>query len=299
MMRGPRGTWIEEIEGYAAGPDERLGSLVDSVGPGYFDALGAPLVDGREFDGRDVASAPPVVVVNRAFARRYWAEGRAVGRRIRMRGAWHEVIGVAPDLTHRNLLEPRSPYLFVAQQQHYEPDMTLLVRSDASPETLVSLLRERVRELRSGLPLFDVTTMREQVDRALLMPRMASASALYFGVLALGMAAIGLYGVVAQYVATSRRAIGVRLAVGAAPGGVVAMVCGRALRLAGWGLAIGLPLAIAASRVVRGAVPGVTDATPSQLLLTAGVLLSAALLASLSPAWRASRIDPMTTLRAD
>jgi len=113
------------------------------------------------------------------------------------------------------------------------------------------------------------------------------------------MASIGLHGVVAQYVATSRRSIGIRMALGARRGAVIALVCGRALRLTAAGLVVGVPLALGASRLVRGALPGVPDAAAGMLTIVVGVLTAAALLASLSPAWRASRVDPVATLRVD
>ena len=295
--RGPRGAGIDQVEGYQPGPDERLGTLYDTVGPAYFRTMGIPLLRGRDFTDRDDASTRDVVVVNATMARTFWPDQNPLGRHIRIGDRSLEVIGVARDVKYRSLSEPPRLYMYLPVFQHYEPDETLVVRTAGAPTALVGPLRQAVHAVDPALPLFRVVTMAQHLQAALTTRRIAAAGAAAFGLLALLLAMVGLYGVVACSVSQRTHEIGLRMALGARPADVVRMVVVRAMRPAVAGAIVGLVAAFGASRFVRAMLYGVAPTDPVTFAGVTVVLLVVALAAAWLPARRAMKVDPVDALR--
>jgi len=295
--RGARGTAIAEIEGYTPGPGERLGTLYDSVGPGYFRTMGIPLLRGRDFTMADDATSTPVVVVNETMARTYWPGQDAVGKRLRTGSRWIEVVGVARDVKYRSLDERERLYMYVPVLQRYEPDETLILRTSEDPGVVVESLRQLVRELDPNLAVFNVTTMAHRVNGSLGSRRIAATGAAVFGLLALCLAMVGLYGVVSYTVTQHVHEIGIRMALGARGGDIFRMVLAHGLRPTIVGAGIGVVAAFGTMRFLSALLYGVTPTDPVIFIGIPTLLIVVAILASWLPARRAMTVDPVHTLR--
>jgi predicted permease len=290
------------IQGYTPAPREHIEIAGTVVSTGYFETLGIPIVSGRPFDDSDRAGGARVAIVNQAFARRFWPGQEAVGKRINLDtnggdSTWIEVVGVAGTIKYHNLAEDPLPFFYVPFAQAYGPAMTLVARVTRDPARELAAMRGVVRSLDDDLPVFDAKTMTEHLGITLYPVRLASTVLGAIGVLALLLAAIGLYGVVAYAVSQRTREIGVRMALGARPLDVLRLIVSHGMRLAGVGLAIGLVLALAVTRLVTGLLYGVSPTDPVTLVAIGALLLSVTLLASWIPARRAARVDPMVALR--
>jgi predicted permease len=287
-------------EGHARPGEEGVSTGFNVVGPRYFQTMGTPLVRGRDFREDDRDGAPGVVVINETLAEMLWPGEDALGKRVSFEGGagpFLEVVGVARDGKYRSLGERPRPYVYQPLLQSYEPKMTLVVRTTGDPLSVAGAVREQLRALDSNLPVADVKTLDEQFDLSLLPARLAAWTLGGFGLLALALAAIGIYGVVSYSVAQRSREIGIRMALGARAPDVLRLVLGEGLLVIGVGLGVGLLLAVAATRVVAGFLYGVGATDP---LTFAGVPLllgAVALAASYVPARRATRVDPMVALR--
>jgi predicted permease len=297
MQRGARGTYINEIEGYQPSADERLGSLFDTVGPGYFTAMGIPLVAGRDFTPADRDGSPRVVVINERMASKYWPGESALGKRIRIDANWIEIVGVARDVQFRALGDPPGTYMYASHQQVYEPDMTLIVRTLGEPVALLDPLRREVAALDPTLPLFDIKTMEEHVGGAMTTQRVAASISAVFGLLALTLASVGVYSVLSYAMGRRTHEFGVRIALGARPADIQRIVLRQGLTLGGIGLALGLGGAFAASGALKSLLFGVSGADPLTYAGIAVLLFLVVLAACYVPARRAMRVDPMVSLR--
>ncbi len=294
------------VEGHeATGTDARgqESATWSQVTPGFFATMGSPPERGREFTERDDSAAPRVVIVNETLARLYWPGQDAIGRRLRLESpdsAPYTVIGVVHDWKYNNLMEPRRPCLFVPLEQKYEGYATLVVRVSGNPRALAPAVSRVVGTLDPDMPLSGVRTFADLMSgRALILPRFGATLAGGFGVLALLLAVVGLYGVVAFGVGQRVREIGIRVALGAGRGSVVAMIMRGGLVQAGAGVGIGVVLALVATRAARSLLFGVGA---TDLLTFAGVALlltAVAAVASWIPARRAARTDPMVALRSE
>jgi predicted permease len=288
-------------EGAAHPAGETAGWTV--VTPGYFDAMGTPLVAGRGFDARDDAGARPVAIVNETLAARYWPNQSPLGRRLSLDSADAppvEVVGVVRDGKYRDLAEAPLPYLFRPLAQEYRGEATVVVRTDGDPRALAPSLREAVRAADAGLPVYDVKTLEELVaGRSLLLPRLAAVLAGVFAGAALLLAMVGLYGVVSFTVARRVREIGIRMALGATRARILSMVVRDGARLALAGVALGLLLALGATRVLAGVLYGVQATDGATFAVVPVLLLAAAAVAALLPARRATAVDPTTSLRSE
>jgi predicted permease len=291
-------------DGYEPTPGESLWVLFNTVTPGYFDLVGMPLVAGRDFMASDDLDAPLVVVVNQAFARHYWPEQEVVGKRVALgeEGPFAEVVGVVRDAMY-GLADLReglaAPHLWSASSQTTYNFLRLHVEWIGAPGPVQAAMREEIRLLNPDLPIIELTTMEQLTGRALFEEK---ASAILFGgfsALALLLAALGVYGTMAHAVLERTRELGVRLAVGAAPGRVVGMVLGESLKLTTLGILAGIPLAILVAFGIRVLLVGPNILDPLYITGSVTVLVLAAAAASLAPALRAARTDPLLSLKSE
>jgi putative ABC transport system permease protein len=270
----------------------------------YFTTMGIPLRQGRRFTDRDDANAPAAAIVNDAFARAIWPGQTALGKRFHVgssTGPILEIVGVVGDIQDLILGAAPRPYIFRPLGQAYRSDMTLLVHTSVAPASLALPLRSVVTSVDRTLPTFDARTMDEHLrnGQALLFTRIGSAVALAFGLLALVLATVGVYGVVSYSVAQRTREIGVRVALGARLPAILRLVVGQGLKLAWIGVGVGLALSVATTGAMSSILYGVAPRDPVVLLVVGGVLTVVAAVASLVPARRATRIDPLTSLRSE
>ncbi|MGE0863718.1 MAG: ABC transporter permease [Vicinamibacterales bacterium] len=288
------------VEGYVPRDDEEIVINYTVVGPKYFATLGIPLREGREFGALDTPASPRVIVINESMAKRYWPGGKALGGRIRMGETLIEVVGIAADTKYGSLTERPLPQLFYPLSQRNASTVRMIARTTGDPAALVGGLRDAIRGLDANLPVFDARTMREHMQGALFVQRMAADLLGAMGVLALLLAAIGLYGVIAYAVSQRTQEMGIRLALGASPASLLGMIVGQGMKLTGVGLAIGLLLALAAFGSIgamRSLLPGISPLDPVTFVAVPVVLAAIALVASWIPARRAGRVDPLVALR--
>jgi predicted permease len=282
------------------GPDAALSW---NAGADYFATIGTPMVAGRDFTAADIESNAHVVIVNQAFANRMWPGKSALGHCVDMQDAnskWvcYSVVGVAANAKYSNLVETQ-------RQSFWTPitpsmgSMNILVRTSGDAEAAVTNVRRALASLAPGLPYIEVKPYTELL-RPQLQPRLLGASMFsVFGLLALVLAAIGLYGLMSYLVGQRTRELGLRMALGAQRRDVLAMVLRRALALTLGGLAVGLVGALASARLITHLLYQVRAADPSSLIGVVAVLLATALVAAWIPAFRASRVDPMVALRSE
>jgi predicted permease len=269
----------------------------------YFAAMGVPLLEGRTFTDRDDASAPPVAIVNDAFAKAVWPGQTALGKRFHLGGPSGpvlEIVGVVRGTQDMIPGETPKPLIVRPAGQAYQAEMTLVVLTASDPVAITAPLRAGISDLDPGLPVFDVRTMDDHLrnGQAFLFTRIGSAFAAVFGTLALVLATVGVYGVVSYSVAQRTREIGVRMALGARHPAIARLVVGQGMKLAWAGVAAGLALSVAATGVVSSVLYGVAPRDPLVLVGVVVLLTLVVAIASLVPARRAMRIDPITSLRS-
>ena len=280
------------------GQEPRAGYQV--VTPGYFRTMGIPLVSGRDFRAGDTREAPPVVMVNQTFARHQWPGEDPIGRRLRIgRGdsAWMTVVGVVGDIRHLGPATPPRPEFYQPHSQNSFSFMAFVARTAGPPAAVVPSIRSAVMGLDASQPISGVNTMEEHVATALARPRLLSTLVAAFGALALMLAVVGIYGVMAYAVAQRTREIAIRTALGASAREVLRMVLARAVWLSGAGILAGLALAAAASRALTGMLFEVTPSDAPTYAVVVILLGGVALLAAAVPAIRATRIDGSQVLR--
>jgi predicted permease len=288
------------IEGSRGQTGEGTSTGFNVVGPNYFSTMETPLARGRDFTESDRKGAPGVVVLNETLAGTLWPGEDALGKRVSVNGPegpFLEVVGVARDGKYRSLGETPHPYIYQPVLQSYDPRMTLVVRTTGDPRSFTTAVREQIRSLEANLPVAGVKTLQEQVDLSLFPSRVAAWILGGFGVLALLLAAIGIYGVVSYSVAQRTREIGVRMALGAKRRDVLRLVLGEGLFVVAAGLGTGLLLAVAATRLIGGFLYGVGVTDPLTFIGVPAVLGMVALVASYIPSRRATKVDPLVALR--
>jgi len=267
-----------------------------------FRTLRTPLVAGSTFDSRDALDAPPRVVVNRALAQRFWPSESPIGKRLRVpmfNGIVPEVIGVVGDV---HLMDARTPVrgaIYLANARFPMDALDLVVRTSVDGASVAKSLQAIVTTLDPALPVYWVTTLDDMVGRALSRDRFTAALLGAFAVVSLLLAAVGIYGVFAGDVAQRRKEIGIRVALGAPSGGVIALVMRRAVTRAVLGVALGTGGALLAARAMRSLLFGVGAADPVSFVGVAALLLLVALAATLVPAVRAARVSPLVAIRTD
>ncbi len=292
---GSQQQWVVEIEGYEPAPGERMNPEYNIVDAGYFQTLEIP-VEGRAFRTSDNPDGQPVILVNRAMAERFW-NGDALGRRVRLGGEWREVIGIAENSKYLSLRESPQAHMYLPLYQFWRPQSNLHLRTAGDPLALVPALREVVREIDPDLPLYDVRTLEEHTRGALFLPRLGAQMIGAFGLLALVLATVGLIGVLTHAVVRRTREIGIRMSLGAGRGEVFSVLLRDGLELTAWGLVFGLAAALGLGQFLSGLLYGLSGTDLPTFAVAAVVLLLTAVAATSWPAWRATRIDPMTALR--
>jgi predicted permease len=285
------------LQDYTPRDGEDMEINFNVVGPRYFETMRIPVVQGREFNGTDRDGAPGAAIVNEAFIRRYWPDGVALGKQIQRRGVPFTVVGVAADGKYRSLSEAPLPYFYLALEQNPDSDVTLHVRTDGPSAATAGAIRAVVGELDPDLPLTDVRTLEDHLG-LVMMPLQTAARLLgAFGALALGLAVVGIYSVIAFSVSQRTREVGIRLALGASIGNVLALVLRQGVVVIGAGLLAGAAAAAVLTRLAASLFFGVSPTDPRTFAGAIGVLAVAGLIAALIPAFRAARIRPSEALR--
>ena len=272
------------------------------VTPGYFGAMGMTLRAGRLFTAADQAGAAPVVIVTETVSRRWFPDGGALGRLLYLAGDTTQpaqVVGIIGDLRHDGPMRPASAELYLPQSQRPENGLTIVARTDGEPAMLLPLLRRAVREVDADLPVYDQTTMRSVMGLAVGPYRFSMRLLAGLGLVALLLAAVGIYGVIAHLVAQRTREIGIRVALGGDQASVRSLVVRQGMAPALVGVVAGLAAALSLGSVLSRLTAGVSPRDPLTLAAVALLLLAVALAACWAPAQRAARVDPIEALRVD
>jgi predicted permease len=304
MSGSHRGSSIN-VPSYTPQPDEDV--VVEDVlaGPKYAETLGIPLLRGRDLSIRDTVSAPRVALVNEAFANRYFKDQNPVGRNFTFddetdNGKMLEIIGVVGDVKTEDAREKQEPAVYrpilqIADEAAYS--VNIQIRTAGDPSSFTNSVRQTINGLDDKIPIFGVTTLEEQVHGTLKQDRLIAQLVSFFGALALILACIGLYGVMAHGVARRTNEIGIRMALGARGGNIAWMILRETLLLVVIGLAIGIPVAVFAARFISSQLFGLNPTDPAALIGAAVLLTLVALIAGYVPARRASRVNPLNALR--
>jgi predicted permease len=332
VLDGDRSDSSITVEGYRSKDGEDMNPWVNSVSPGYFATLGIPLVAGREFRPGDerplvpqsfietidfnkdadrqrlrdmeaqLGGPPKYAIVNEKFARHYFNTPNAVGRRFGFGGnpgtrTDIEIVGVVRDSMYSTLREQIPRQVFTPYLQTGVTGMNVYVRTGLDSQQMFNVVRRTVAQMDSSLPVYDLRTMTQQIDRSLVTERMIAMLSAVFGIIATLLATVGLYGVMAYTVARKTREIGIRMALGALGRDVVWMVMREVFLLIGIGVAVGMVAAVLLTRYVEAQLFGLTPNDPRTLVLAAAILIAVAALAGYFPAFRASRVNAIRALR--
>jgi predicted permease len=297
------GQRVEPFGRPAVGND-RVSAGQNFVGPGYFETMGIRILRGRPFNARDDASSLSVAIVNQQFADTLWPGENAIGRRFGIAGAsdrWFEVVGVTGTGKYWSVYEAPRPFVYLPLEQHYASLRVLHVQTRIAPENVTGSVMRTIADLEPRLPLYDVQSMKQALGGGygFFLARIGAISATLFGVLGLMLALVGLYGVVAFITSQRTHEFGVRLALGANRNDILGLVLKDGLRLVALGLVAGLFIALAGSGLLGSLLFGVSARDPLTFAGIAPLLAFVALAACLIPAWRATRIDPLETLRTE
>jgi len=285
------------VEGYHPAKDESPFASYNHVTPGYFETMGIQILRGRAITAQDIRNGQLVAVINEAMAQRYWKDREALGGRINFGGDWLNVVGIVRTHKYSRLNEPPRPYMYLALDQYYRPDVTLHVKTAGDPAALTAAIRSVFRGLDANLPLFNVTTLDNHILASSFAQRLGGYLLSAFGALALLLAAIGIYGVMSFAVAQRTREIGIRMALGAGRGDILSMMLRQGAWLVGIGVTVGLLIAVAAGNLLKALLLDVDARDPFTLGLVALLLAMVAMFASYLPARRATGVDPLVALR--
>jgi predicted permease len=293
-----RGIWVRQPDGV-----EQHAQVSDNeVGPGFFETVQIPLLAGREFGWQDQGKSPPVAVVNRAFARRFFAGENPIGKRFGATGAGSssqiEIVGIIGDAKYGDLREQPRPMVYLPLFQHLEErSYQVHVRTSGDPAAAIAAIRRETEAIDQDISIDDVRTIKEVIHSLLQHDRMFAFLASVFGLLALLLTSIGIYGVVAYQVTRRTGEIGIRMALGAQRTDVLWMVMRETLLVLAAGAAIGLPAAVAAARVLRSLLFALGPSDPATIVCATTTLVGAGALAGFLPARRAAALSPMDALR--
>jgi putative ABC transport system permease protein len=296
------GTFFIEGKASASRADRPFAYLA-TVSGGYFSAMGIPLLSGRTFGDGDKENAPPVAIVSVSLARSYWPGDNPVGKRLRFdsdpKEPWFTVVGLAADTRQLGLNQPPPPLLYLPFEQFALPFTSVAVRSSLPPAAVTSLLKAQIASIDPDLPFGDINSLQSEIESNVSEPRFRTLLIGVFAILALALAAVGVYGLISYTVAQRTREIGIRVALGAAPRQVVVPVVREGVRLALTGIGIGLAGAFLAARALSAFLFGVGAGDPLTLAGVAALMLLVAVAASYIPSRRAMKVDPVIALRAE
>jgi predicted permease len=287
------------VDGFESPPDQQPMEEYDEISPGYLATLGIPLVSGREFTRDDNESSPLVAVVNETMAARYWRGADPIGTRLRVKGRWMLVVGLARDAKYGSLLEAPKAFFYVPLRQNYSAVVGLYLRTTQSAQTMAPALVREIHALDPSQAPGELITMREQVARTMSPQRAAVTLLEVFGGVALLLAAVGLYGVMSYAVSQSTREFGLRMALGARASTLSRLVITRGLILTGTGVALGAAAATGLTRLLGDLLYTVSPRDPLVFGSAFAVMAIVSLAACCLPAWQATRIDPVRALRQD
>ena len=287
------------VEGHRAADGEDMQAFMNALSPGYFETMKIPLLEGRDFNRMDIKENSKVVIVNRSFAQHFFKGASAVGKHVGWGGGPKskldlEIVGVAADSLYEGPREGVHRQAFVPNWGR--SSATFYVRTLTGSSAAYGLIRNELKQLDAAMPLHEMKTVEGQLDETLLTDRLIALLSAGFGLLATLLASIGLYGVMAFVVVRRRKELGIRLALGAQPGGVVWLVMKEVLLLLAIGLAVGVPAGLAAGKYVSSQLYGINPHDPSIAISTVALLVIVSAAAGLIPARRASRIDPILAL---
>ena len=287
------------IEGHESRRDEDLAFLSNIVGPDYFKTLRINLLAGRSFEERDDEGAAAVVIVNNTLAERYWrGAASAIGNRIRVAdGEWRTVVGVAADIKYVRINESPRPYVYLPFLQSYRSSMILHTRGSAPADVLVDQARVHVSALDANLPILYAKPLEDRMGGALMLFNLMATMLFVFGIAGMALAAMGTYGLVAYTVKQTTHEIGIRLALGASGFSVVRGFVLRSLKLGAIGTGLGLAAALGMTRLLGSALFGVSATDKGSFVRALAIVLGGVVVATLLPAWRAARTNPLTALR--
>ncbi len=291
-------------EGFQLPPGaDRVNLIAAHVDEGYFDTMATPIVAGRAFGRTDGPEAPLVAIVNERAAARYWPGGNAaVGRRFRLGvdGPFVQVVGIARNTKVAWVAEPPTDIVYLSRRQQFRPELMFVVQSFGDPAALSTPLRELVHTLDPNMPIADLRTMREFYDlRAAKSANFLVQTIAALGVMGLGLAIVGVYGLVAYAASRRSREIGIRVAIGADRRSVLRMMLNQGIRLAVIGLMVGLPAGLAVQWALQALFPAQTDVDPLPVLAVVPIVLAVTTLASYLPARRAANVDALQVLRCE
>jgi predicted permease len=294
------GSWEDlQVQGYVPGPGESMKIYRNLVSPGFFDVLKIPLLEGRDFNALDDTDHPPVMIVSREFVRRFLPKGNVIGAKVNGWGDWFTVVGIAEDTKINRLTENPIPYFYVPIRQIYRPEMGLafFVRTSGSPDIGIATLQREANAVDPTVPLFDTVSLNDYTATSLFSQRITANLLPLLGSLACILAAIGLYGVIAYFVAQRTHEFGIRIALGAQPRDILGLVLTESARLTLIGLVLGLILAALSGRIVANQIYGINFLDPLAFGVPSLLLVAVAFLASYIPARRAMRVEPTVALR--
>jgi putative ABC transport system permease protein len=292
------------IEGLVP-PDDDIRVYRHTISPNFFATMGIRLLRGRDFSAQDNAQAPRAVIISDSMAGRLWPGEDPIGKRVstsrdqNQNRIWDQVVGVVGDVKYRTLIrdQNKDPDIYLPLLQNPEPDFVLAVRTQGDPSGLVSAIRSEVGRLDANLPVYDIATMQKRMDNVTTNARFSTLLLGVFACVAMLLAVVGIYGVMAYSVTQRTHEIGIRMALGADRSDVLKLVVGESLTLVGIGVGIGLVGAFAATRVLASQLYSVSATDPLTFSVVSLILAGVALGASYVPARRATRVDPMVALR--
>ena len=293
--------WWEplEVNGYVPGTGENMKIYRSVVSPGYFKLMRIALLEGRDFTEQDDETRAPVMIVNQTFTKRFFGGRDPIGRKVHGWGEWFTVIGEVKDSKYKNLTEAQLPYFYVPFRQVYRADMGLAfyIRTHTEPRDAIATMRRDVRSIDPNVAIVGVVPLAEHIVETLFAEKVAASLLSTLGSLALLLAAVGLYSVMAYSVTQRTHEVGIRMALGAEPRHVLKLVVSQGLRLILIGTGAGLVVALALTRLLASFLYGTTTTDPTTFIAVSFLLAGVALLATYIPARRATKVDPMVALR--
>jgi predicted permease len=286
-----------EADGYVPAAQEQPTAAIMTIGADFFHAIGTPIVAGREFTPADTADSQKIAIINQTFARRYFPKGDPLGRKVRVYNESRVVAGVARNSKHDSLDREPGPTIYLPAEQYLANDANFLIRTIGAPMSYARAAQDAIHSVDPALPIFGVRPLETAISASYIGQQIGSSFMGLFGAVALALATIGLYGVLAYTVAQRYREVGIRVALGASRLNVLNMVLKEGMQLAGMGLVAGVLLAIGVTRFLRAMLMNVSPTDFATMAAVSALLALVALAASFIPAHRATRIDPILAIR--